>query len=342
MDEQKNQIDRLRRYVAAAEESLAAAKQALAEIDSTSPLATKESQGFNKNAKVTNGGKIIEGTFDGENMIGPEDKIYPVPANYASKSKLVQGDRLKLTVAEDGSFIFKQIGPVERKKIVGTLNFEDNAYHVLAEGKSYNILHASVTYYKAKPGDKVTIVVPRDVESNWATLENIIHDVKEEPMAEPEETGLLEESAPEKDPLTSIEIPTEPTAPAEPAVEPTQAASQPNESQVFEVKVEDPKEAEPGAAMVTEVSEANQPSPEPAQVFAAPTEPQSPVIKSETTEQAVESSEPTPMEAGGSVMPEESFLPRTTDDESNSLGEKTASAWDTAAQPVNPISELDI
>ena len=42
-------------------------------------------------------------------MIGPKDKIFPVPANYASKSKLVEGDRLKLTILPNGSFVYKQI-----------------------------------------------------------------------------------------------------------------------------------------------------------------------------------------------------------------------------------------
>ena len=67
-------------------------------------------------------GKIIEGQFDGQNMIGPDGKVYPVPANYASKSKLVEGDTLKLTIAQDGSFIYKQIGPVERKKIIAKIS----------------------------------------------------------------------------------------------------------------------------------------------------------------------------------------------------------------------------
>ena len=31
-------------------------------------------------------------------MIGPDGKNYPVPANYASKSKLIEGDILKLTI----------------------------------------------------------------------------------------------------------------------------------------------------------------------------------------------------------------------------------------------------
>ena len=70
---------------------------------------------------VSEGGKVIEGVFDGQNMIGPDKKQYPVPANYASKSKLIEGDVLKLTIAEDGSFIYKQIGPAERKKMLGIL-----------------------------------------------------------------------------------------------------------------------------------------------------------------------------------------------------------------------------
>jgi len=29
-------------------------------------------------------GKVIEGVFDGQNMVGSDGKTYPVPANYAS------------------------------------------------------------------------------------------------------------------------------------------------------------------------------------------------------------------------------------------------------------------
>ncbi|MEJ0073033.1 MAG: hypothetical protein WDN27_03050 [Candidatus Saccharibacteria bacterium] len=47
-----------------------------------------------------------------------------MPANYASKSKLVQGDILKLTIADDGAFLYKQIGPIARKQVVGALKLE--------------------------------------------------------------------------------------------------------------------------------------------------------------------------------------------------------------------------
>ena len=55
-------------------------------------------------------GLVIEGVFDGQHMIGPDGKKYSVPANYASKSKLVEGDILKLTIDRQGNFIYKQIG----------------------------------------------------------------------------------------------------------------------------------------------------------------------------------------------------------------------------------------
>ncbi|MGE5298328.1 MAG: hypothetical protein ACM3KM_04145 [Acidobacteriaceae bacterium] len=124
---------------------------------------------------VSEGGKIIEGVFDGQNMIGPDGKQYPVPANYASKSKLVEGDVLKLTIAEDGSFIYKQIGPVERRKVLGVLVQDEHSdYRVIAEGKPYRVLLASLTYFKAEAGDQVTIVVPKDKEAGWGAVENVI------------------------------------------------------------------------------------------------------------------------------------------------------------------------
>lgn len=120
--------------------------------------------------------RIIEGTFDGQNMVGPDGKQYSVPANYASKSKLVEGDVLKLTITRDGSFIYKQIGPVERRRIIGQLIRDENngEYRVNADSKSYKVLLASITYFKGEPGDDVVILLPIDKESRWAAVENII------------------------------------------------------------------------------------------------------------------------------------------------------------------------
>ena len=119
---------------------------------------------------------IVEGVFNGKLMIGPDGKEYSVPANYASKSKLVEGDILKLTINNNGAFIFKQIAPVERDRLIGHLvkNNESGEFVVLAGDKIYNILLASITYFKGLEGDEVVILVPKDGNSDWAAVENII------------------------------------------------------------------------------------------------------------------------------------------------------------------------
>ncbi len=119
---------------------------------------------------------IIEGVFNGKIMIGPDGKEYSVPANYASKSKLVEGDILKLTINNSGIFIFKQIAPVERDRLIGHLvkNNKSGEFVVLAGDKIYNVLLASITYFKGEESDEVVILVPKDGSSNWAAIENII------------------------------------------------------------------------------------------------------------------------------------------------------------------------
>jgi hypothetical protein len=119
--------------------------------------------------------KVIEGVFDGECMIGPDGKEYSVPANYASKSKLIEGDILKLTITPNGTFIYKQIGPIERERLVGRLKRHgENEFTVSVDDKSWRVLNASVTYFKGADGDETVILVPKNGESKWAAVENII------------------------------------------------------------------------------------------------------------------------------------------------------------------------
>src|SRR3989339_1805119 len=119
--------------------------------------------------------RTIEGVFDGENMIGPDGKQYSVPANYASKSKLVEGDILKLTITPSGTFVYKQFGPIERSRVIGKLEQNDTgSFIVISEGKKWRVLTASVTYYKGKSGDEVVILVPKAGQSQWAAVDNIV------------------------------------------------------------------------------------------------------------------------------------------------------------------------
>lgn len=166
-DVSDKQIKRLRSLIQEAETNLAAANELLISLvgeDSEKVQTTRE----------TSLGKIVEGVFDGQNMVGGDGKTYPVPANYASKSKLVQGDILKLTIGDDGAFMYKQIGPIARKQVVGELQLDNGHYFVAVgdKGKKFRVLLASVTYFKAKPGDQVSVNVPEDdATAEWAAIE---------------------------------------------------------------------------------------------------------------------------------------------------------------------------
>ena len=165
----EKQVKRLKSLIQEAETNLAAAKELLISISGEADNVVLSP---NNSIIESPQGKIIEGVFDGQTMIGPDGKNYPVPANYASKSKLVEGDILKLTINDDGGFIYKQIGPVPRRQIIGTLVNHDGSYFVEAGGNEYKILLASVTYFKLRTGDQVTIIIPEDsTDTTWAAVE---------------------------------------------------------------------------------------------------------------------------------------------------------------------------
>ncbi|GAB4141433.1 MAG: hypothetical protein Fur0024_3600 [Patescibacteria group bacterium] len=139
----------------------------------------------NKNIKISNfspeseleeGENSIFGIFDGGFLKAENGKIYPVNPNYASKSRLVYGDRLKMIVQKDGKIAFKPVELVERRWVIGELMQENGEYKVICDGVVYNILFASVTFYKAKPGDKLSIILPKEGKSPFATIDSILPD----------------------------------------------------------------------------------------------------------------------------------------------------------------------
>ena len=152
-DEKTNEkVQALREMIYSAEKTLQGAKSMLLQLEGKKKVGRRKKI----SDEDAEGGRVIEGTFDGQIMIGTDGKQYPVPANYASKSKLVEGDMLKLTITPDGSFIYKQIGPTDRKRVIGVANLDaDGDYFVAAEGKAYKILLASI-------------------DSDWGSIENVL------------------------------------------------------------------------------------------------------------------------------------------------------------------------
>ncbi|MBI4135729.1 hypothetical protein HY477_03285 [Candidatus Uhrbacteria bacterium] len=134
-----------------------------------------ESPGETAPAKVPEGSRIIEGVFDGQHMVGADGRQYLVPPNYASKSKLVEGDMLKLAITPQGAFVYKQIGPIERKRVSTIVEQDEHGFLFATDGMhKWRLLTAAVTYFKGKAGDEVIILIPSGAPSKWAAVENII------------------------------------------------------------------------------------------------------------------------------------------------------------------------
>lgn len=189
----QKQLLEIKSLIDGAELSLQQAREMLAQLvgEDNNTLAKKaQLQG---GARKEEEGQIIEGVFDGQNMIGPDGKQYSVPANYASKSKLVEGDLLKLTIDARGHFIYKQIGPIDRIRLKGVLtkDTKNDEWRVLSEGKAYKVLLASVTYFKGQLNDEVVIMVPKDKSSTWAAVENVINDIEDDDLQPIVETQSL-------------------------------------------------------------------------------------------------------------------------------------------------------
>ncbi len=118
---------------------------------------------------------VVEGVFDGEKMIAQDGSVYEVPANYASKSKLLEGDILKLTINKKGDRIFKQIAPAQRTRAVGTLAIDDvsGSYYIMVNERVYRVNPAAVTYYRGEIGDEVVALIAEEGGS-WAAIESIM------------------------------------------------------------------------------------------------------------------------------------------------------------------------
>jgi len=166
----------IKQRLESAEKSVASAKKLLVEALSSSGQShnltpEEKASGLQSDLEA----RVIEGVFDGESMVGPDKRRYPVPANYASKSKLVEGDILKLTIGADGNFVYKQIGPVERRRVSGKLVKEPGgSFVVRSKSQDFRVLLASVTYFEAQEGDEVTIVVPKNGTAIWGAVEHVI------------------------------------------------------------------------------------------------------------------------------------------------------------------------
>lgn len=158
-------LDQLAAFDPANPESLSAY---LEEVRATNPEELK--------AYKDEDAEVIEGIFDGYYMVGADQKKYPVPMNYSSKSKLIPGDVMKLKILPDGKMLFKLIKPAERKHLRAILSkTDDNKFTANTDdGKIYFLNQAAVSFHAWTPGDELYIIVNNKDEGLFAAIEAII------------------------------------------------------------------------------------------------------------------------------------------------------------------------
>lgn len=120
--------------------------------------------------------EVVEGLFDGYFMVWPEQKKYPVPVNYSSKTKLIPGDMLKLKIDQEGKFIYKLIKPADRKHVKATLSKTDDGKFIAIsdDNQTYFLNQAAVSFFKGRPGDGLYIIINAKEEEGFAAIEAVI------------------------------------------------------------------------------------------------------------------------------------------------------------------------
>ena len=175
--ENKKTIEAIRDFIITAEKSIKNANKLLKSvleqegISLNSPVSLDASD---MNSYMSDDSKIIEGVFTWEEMLGSDGNKYPVPVNYASKSKLVQGDKLKLTIAPNGKMLYKQIAPIERETKAGLLIKEKEKFQVIADGQTYDLLTAAVTHFKAEIWDNISVIIPKWKAATFAAIDMVL------------------------------------------------------------------------------------------------------------------------------------------------------------------------
>jgi len=125
------------------------------------------------NYEVPNEGQVVEWVFDWFYMIGSDEKKYPVPLNYSSKSKLISWDVLKLVILPNGKLMYKLISPAPRTYLRATLSKSWNDYMwIWDNGKTYRLNPAAVTFFDLKIGDEMSIIVNSENKGDFAAIES--------------------------------------------------------------------------------------------------------------------------------------------------------------------------
>lgn len=175
--ENKKTITAIIDFINSAEKSIKNAKKLLKEVVDENNITLESNINYETkwlNSYNDEDAKIVEWVFTWLEMLGSDWNNYPVPVNYSSKSKMVQWDKLKLTIKNNWKMLYKQIEPIARDYKTGLVVKEQEKYQVVSEWKTYDLLTAAVTHFKANIWDKITIIVPEWKDATFAAIEAVI------------------------------------------------------------------------------------------------------------------------------------------------------------------------
>ncbi len=170
-DSLNNSLQALQELINNAEKSLCHAKNLVSHLAPKWPKKVDLLEETEGHVYKHGSNQVIEGVFDGQDMVWADKKTYPVPANYASKSKIVEGSRLKCTIKSDGSLQYKIIKEGEFITSTGTIIRDGDHFVVVSQDGMYQLLPAAVTYIRARVGDRVSIRIPKGKQSTYAAIE---------------------------------------------------------------------------------------------------------------------------------------------------------------------------
>ena len=175
--ENKKTIEAISDFIITAEKSIKNAKKLLKDLLDENDISLDTEIDLDTawlNSYTSESNKIVEWVFTWTEMLWSDNNKYPIPANYASKSKLVQWDKLKLTIEWNGKMLYKQIAPIEREFKTWLIVREKERYQVIAEWKTYDLLTAAVTHFRANIWDTVIVIIPANKKATFAAIEALI------------------------------------------------------------------------------------------------------------------------------------------------------------------------
>jgi hypothetical protein len=163
-----------------AENNLKSAKSLLKQISEEKGVKVETAQPrVSINPEEDKALEVVEGYFDGESMIGDNGQIYSVPQNYASKTQLIIGDRMKWILTPERE-VFKLIQPADRERVVGTFSIEGENYVCLVSdlAEPVRILKASATFAMKnlglRVGDDIAIIIPKNSTPHWGAFSSVV------------------------------------------------------------------------------------------------------------------------------------------------------------------------